>query len=435
LVLGEAYFVGGRCSKLSIWKSLLAVAIWVTAVGAQEGATEVLTLEKALELSEQYNPQIRAAAAGTDLARAGIRTARMYPNPESQFLFGQQYGRLSFNPPGPAGLLQHYSIGQLIELPSVRQTRIETAQLGESSAELVALEIRRTVRGAVKQAFYEVLRRQSEVRLSEENLRLIEDLRRRVQVQVEVGEAARLELTRAEAEVATAQTLARGAQLRYLTAVSSLRTAINSPLGSNIDARGTLDPAVLLPGLAKLREDVMLRHPAIAAADTEVRRAEARLRSERAQRKPQPTFRVEYENQPDLGFYRMGVSIPVPLWNKREGPIAEAEAALRQTQAFADIRRLEITGALERAYRLYEAASQQVSGLEKGALQEAEAALRAAEAAFRFGERGIIEVLDAQRVLRSVRTEYLNAQYDRQAAWIELQQLQALDISLPGGKP
>ncbi len=203
--------------KLSIWKSLLAVAIWVTAVGAQEGATEVLTLEKALELSEQYNPQIRAAAAGTDLARAGIRTARMYPNPESQFLFGQQYGRLSFNPPGPAGLLQHYSIGQLIELPSVRQTRIETAQLGESSAELVALEIRRTVRGAVKQAFYEVLRRQSEVRLSEENLRLIEDLRRRVQVQVEVGEAARLELTRAEAEVATAQTLARGAQLRYLT--------------------------------------------------------------------------------------------------------------------------------------------------------------------------------------------------------------------------
>ncbi len=86
---------------------------------------------------------------------------------------------------------------------------------------------------------------------------------------------------------------------------------------------------------------------------------------------------MEYENQPDLGFYRMGVSIPVPLWNKREGPIAEAEAALRQTQAFADIRRLEITGALERAYRLYEAASQQVSGLEKGALQEAEAALRA----------------------------------------------------------
>jgi cobalt-zinc-cadmium efflux system outer membrane protein len=37
-------------------------------------------------------------------------------------------------------------------------------------------------------------------------------------------------------------------------------------------------------------------------------------------------------------------------------------------------------------------------------------------------------VLDAQRVLRGVRSDYLAAQYDRQAALIELERLQAIDL-------
>ena len=63
--------------------------------------------------------------------------------------------------------------------------------------------------------------------------------------------------------------------------------------------------------------------------------------------------------------------------------------------------------------------------------RQAEAALAASEAAFRFGERGIIEVLDAQRVLRSVRFDYLNAQYDRQAALVELERLRAIRSRTP----
>jgi cobalt-zinc-cadmium efflux system outer membrane protein len=86
---------------------------------------------------------------------------------------------------------------------------------------------------------------------------------------------------------------------------------------------------------------------------------------------------------------------------------------------------LEIQAALERAYGQYEVATQQVVSFERGVLKEAEAALQAAEAAFRFGERGIIEVLDAQRVLRTVRLDFLNAQYDLQSALIDVEQLRA----------
>ncbi len=64
-----------------------------------------------------------------------------------------------------------------------------------------------------------------------------------------------------------------------------------------------------------------------------------------------------------------------------------------------------------------------VEALSQGVLRAAEEAARVAEAAYRFGERGILDVLDAQRVLRTVRADLLQARYQQQAARISLEQL------------
>jgi cobalt-zinc-cadmium efflux system outer membrane protein len=195
--------------------------------------------------------------------------------------------------------------------------------------------------------------------------------------------------------------------------------------------QGDLAAPPLLPSLDNLLDQVLERYPALQQAQAEIRRSEAEVEREKAARLPTPSINGEWERQPDLGYYRIGISIPIPLWNRREGPIAEAEARLTQSNAFADLQRLEITAALERAYGQYEVASQQVAAFQDGVLKEAEAAVEAAEAAYRFGERGIIEVLDAQRVLRTVRTDYLNARFDRQQALIELERLRAVDLKGP----
>ena len=64
----------------------------------------------------------------------------------------------------------------------------------------------------------------------------------------------------------------------------------------------------------------------------------------------------------------------------------------------------------------------------KSVVSQAEAALQVAEAAYRFGERGIFEVIDGQRTLRNVRLELLNARFDQQAAWIDLERMRATDL-------
>lgn len=386
---------------------------------------EILTLDQALSLAEQYNPQLAVSGAQVQAARAGIVTARTRVNPDVNYIGGPQNVRL---PTATGGMLQHWGYSQMIELPKIRRTRIEMAQIGQETTEHALEETRLLLRGAVKQAFYQTLRRRGEVGLAQETVRLAQDLRQRVSVQVDVGEAGRLELTRAEAEVAIAQTFLRSAQLREVTALAELRALVSAPLAETISPMGTLDPAVTLPPLEDVRQVMYSRHPSLARAGSEVRHSQARLRTELALRTPQPYWIAEYEQMPDLRFFRTGISVSLPFFNRRQGPVLEATAGITAANASVSALQLDLRASLERAYGGYQVSNQQVESIEAGVLIQAQAALDAAEAAFRFGERGIIEVLDAQRVLRSVRQDYLNAQYDREAALIELERLRAIDL-------
>jgi cobalt-zinc-cadmium efflux system outer membrane protein len=251
-------------------------------------------------------------------------------------------------------------------------------------------------------------------------------------VEVGVGEKGRLELTRAEAELARANFILRSAQIEFANSIARLRVAIAAPGDKDLDPRGSLEPPIQLQPLPELREAVLSKHPVMEQARTDVQEAEATLEHQRSLRLPQPVFYGEYEHQPDLTFWRAGVTIPLPIWDRRRGQIQEATASIRESSAARDQSQLEILSALERAYEQYQLADQQVKSLQAGSLHEAESAVDAAQSAYHFGERGIVEVLDAQRVLQSVRGDLLDAQYARQSALTDLEELGAIT---PGGRP
>ena len=88
---------------------------------------------------------------------------------------------------------------------------------------------------------------------------------------------------------------------------------------------------------------------------------------------------------------------------------------------------------LDSAYQQSQIAASQVEALESGIVRQAESALRVAEAAYRYGERGIIDYLDAQRALRTARNDLIAAQFDLHVAAIEIERL--LATSSTGNKP
>lgn len=393
--------------------------------GTPSGPQQTLNLDQAIALARTNSPALLGAAATSSRATAAIRSAGVYTNPLVEVFAGKQSAR-PIATPGIPGLLTHYAAYQAIEIPAERRARIRTARLADVSTRFGQAAVELAVVAGAKRSFFQVLRRREEIDHARENLALVQDLRRRVEVEVRVGEKGRLELTRAEAELARARFAVRSAQIEYATSIADLRASIAASPDLNLDPQGALDPVLRLGPLPELRETVLRTHPALRQTETDVQAAQASLTRERAVRIPQPLLFGEYERQPDLTFWRSGVTIQLPLWNRNQGRIAESEAAIRQSGALISQRRLELTASLERAYEQYQLADQQATSLESGSLHEAESAVEAAKAAYRFGERGIVEVLDAQRVLQSVRGDLLDAQFARQFALVDLQELGAV---------
>ncbi len=400
--------------------SLAVVGVVTVVLGAVPTA-QPITLEQALALADAQHPLLRAGEAQVAGAAAAVTTAAARPNPEVAMVAGRLTAGLGSQPRTGVPL---YELRQPLELGALRPSRIAHAERGREVSEQALGEIRLGVLSNVRRTFYQVLRRSGEAELAAENLRLVEDLRNRIQVRVDVGEVGRLELVRADAEVAAARALASSAQLQRITAVAQFRAAVGGGLLPAAEPVGTLETTRALPPLEQLRDEARARHPAIRRAQAEAEMAQARIDYETALRRPQPTIWSEVDmSNPS---YRLGVVLPLPIFNQRQGPIAEAAAARRQADATVQAREIDVLAALDGAYERYAVAGSQITLFETGLLREAEEALRAADVAYRLGERSVLDVLDAQRLLRTVRLNYLNVQFDRQAALVDLDELRGL---------
>jgi outer membrane protein, heavy metal efflux system len=345
-------------------------------------STSPITLSEAVALAVENSPVLKEAAASLKRSEAGIQTAKTYTNPTVEFLGGPQSAR-RIRTPGVPGTIFHYSASQTIENPAARRTRIRSSQLDRDGNRFQLLAVQLSVRADLKRAFYDVIRRKEQLAFARDNLGLVQDLQRRVQMEVQVSEKGKLELTRAEAELARARSAVRSADIQLANTQAVLKALLGSTSDKTFDPQGTLGNAIQIGPLNEIRPQVLNNHPVLAQANAQTARAQSLIENERARRIPEPTLYGEFERQPDITLYRFGVNLSVPLWDRRKGPIGEAQAELERSQAFARQQRLEITAALERAYDQYQISNQQVDGLESGSLREAEAAVEAARAAYK----------------------------------------------------
>jgi cobalt-zinc-cadmium efflux system outer membrane protein len=382
-----------------------------------------LGLAEILSTVERNSPELAAARLLRGLSEAEGLTARAYPNPELDVSSGPWRSRIGAAPGTATGI----SIAQPLELPAVRQARFRVADAGMDWAESQIRLVRLAVGYQTRQAFFELLRREEDERLALEASRLLEDIQRRVQLRVEVGEAPRFELVKAEAEALTAQNAAASARLRVQEARALLRRLAANTLPIRFETRGSLPPRADVPPIAALQRDVMASHPQLRVLGAERERARARLEHERALRHPQPTLHAGQSRDPETSQLLIGVSVPLPLWNRREGPIAQALGQVDIASAQLESGRAQLARELDSAYARLGIARRQIQTFEAGLLRSAEAALEVAQSAWRFGERSFLEVLDAQRTLRSVRSDYNSARYEDHSAWLDIERLLARD--------
>jgi cobalt-zinc-cadmium efflux system outer membrane protein len=258
----------------------------------------------------------------------------------------------------------------------------------------------------------------------------MEGVRSRIARRVETGDAARFELIKADAEMLNAQKVAQAAGFRVEQARAQLRQTVGGALPEEFSLAGSLRDVPALPPLDGVRRDLAENSPDLARARAETVRAERQLELERSLRGPNLALKADMDQDPDVRSSRVGVVVSIPLWDRRRGPVGEAAAQLSRARNELAAQEFALGKSLEVAYQQYEIAQTQVTALESGIVRQAEAALKVAEAAYRFGERGFLEVIDAQRVFRAARSELIAARYELATAWTEIQRLRAM----PAGK-
>jgi cobalt-zinc-cadmium efflux system outer membrane protein len=191
---------------------------------------------------------------------------------------------------------------------------------------------------------------------------------------------------------------------------------------ANYQVIGELPLKQSLPTIESLRDQVT-QSPYLKQVRAASQTADAKLRLEQNLRNPGLTLKAGVEQDPDLTSFRLGLAVPLPLWNQRQGQIAEATANINQVQAQLSDRELALNRDLESSYQRYLIAKNQLNSFENGLLAQAESVLKVAESAYKYGERGILEYLDAQRTYRLVKKDYLTARFDYVAAMLEVERL------------
>jgi cobalt-zinc-cadmium efflux system outer membrane protein len=364
-----------------------------------------------------------AAREQVTAARHAVTSAGAFPNPELEYLAGTTRAR---SPGGNPGDARSLALTQPLDMPWRRAARIDAAEAGlaASAAGLRAFEA--DLLGRLRSRYFEVLRREAELRNAREDVSLMEGLRSRISLRVETGEAARFELIKADAETLNAQKVAQAAGFRVEQARSLLRQAVGGALPAEFELVNRLRDVPPLPPLDSVRQQLAASSPDLLRAQAEVLRAERLLDLERGQRWPNVALKASVDEDPDLRTSKFGVVVSIPLWDRRSGPVGEAAAQASRARHELEAQRFALQQALEVAYQQYDIARTQVTALESGIVKQSEAALKVAEAAYRFGERGFIEVLDAQRVFRAARAELIAARYELAAAWVEVERLRAL---------
>ncbi len=391
-----------------------------TPVAKATEATQVITISELITTVVRNNPELLASKQSLDAATAGITSAKAFPNPRLEV----QSGRYNeHNPAALSGRANGMGIAQLIENPALRNARVEGAFYNQSRSAQVVLMTENELIAETKRRAYEYLLRKEETIAAFDALGLLEQIRERVKVRVETGEAGRYELIKSDAEIINARQREQTARLQVQQAAISLNRLAAGRLPVSWELNAQLSDKLQVPDLELLKQSAIIENPEIKQLVAELARSRSKINEAEASRWPGVEIRVSQLREPEARQNMIGLSVQLPILDQRAGPRAEAIAERERAIVRLEGRKAELLQQIELAWKSVQIARTRIDALSEGAMRDAEATLKVAQAAYRFGERGILEVLDAERVLRSVRNDLLLARYQLQASLIELDTL------------
>lgn len=389
-------------------------------VRADDVQTTSYSLSEILTLALKHSPVMIGVAAALEESQGKQIAAGAYLNPTVSGAAGR--GSIRDPRTGVSIAERTITVEQPLEWPEKRVARQRAADAGFSGALAGIEEANVSVTAEVKAAFFQLLFAQQDAQLAKENLRSVEEFVTLVRARVETKESPKFELIKATVELQKADKDLARAENALVVSRANLNKISGKALGEQFTVQGEFEIPKPNLDLRLLIEHAVARHPALRRQEKAVEQAQFSLEHERAARIPNVSVIGQYHREAGDESIMAGLSVPVPIWYRRQGEIGTAMGTHHRAQA----ERIRIQHELEQAVTQYfqemQTAQRQIQVFEKGLLYQAKEALDIAQFSFRNGVASLLEVIDAQRVYRQALLEFTQARAAYSLALARLEQ-------------
>ncbi len=424
--------------KRGWWVVGLGLVVAVVAPQAAFAQGGSLDMEQAVALALQRNRDVIAARLEIRSAELDKIAAELYPNPVLSYSIGNltlgagnPYNVQNGAPehPGLSQTVHTLGISEIIDVWSKRGARTRAAERGIELKRLEVADALREIVHAVRSAFADVVREQSERQLGRDMRDRYAETVRLSRARFNAGEISEAEFRKIELEGLKYQSDVVDADSEYDLARQKLAALLG--LGSSA---GLPEPLVsedpphedTLP-LPALVQKALENRPDARAVERARAYAEATLGSAKRDALPDISLGASYthsefvvsgDNPNTVG---LNVSLPLPIFDRNQANIGRAELDIRRAANNAERIQIVVRQEVSDAARRVDRSKSLLAIFEGGGmLERADNSLRVAEKSYKAGAISLLELLEAQRTFLETRAQYLRAQHDHRQSRIDL---------------
>lgn len=379
--------------------AILLSPLFFSSVQAQPAS--VLTLERAQELAASRSFAISAAQREVDASDGAVRQAGTWRNPELN---------ASVEDTRRATRTTTSTIDFPIELGGKRAARLHAADRMRELAQAELGNVRAQLRADVLRAFFGVLVAQERVALTASSADLAQRSADAIAKRVAAGKVSPVDETRARIDQANAQLEGAEALAELRGARQTLAALWGEPELGYAVVQGDLELVPTRASAADLARELD-SSPGLLTGRIEAERRRALVDVERSKGVPDLTVSIGAKRDNELGRTQaiLGVSIPLPLFDRNSGATYEASKRADKASDEFQLTRIRLLSELQQASNQLALARTSAQSLKSTVLPAAQQAYDAAGKGFEAGKFGFLDVIDAQRTLLHARARYLTA--------------------------
>ena len=448
------------------------------AAAAPPAPSKELTLREAAALALEHNPQLAAFDWKLRAAEAREVQAGLRHNPElslevedirwnegaavqteSRTLsVGGTGGGVTVDrgvePGTRAGLAESQAtlrLSQVVELGGKRAKRVRLAQHEKGLVRWDYETARLDVLTSVAKKFVELLSAQERLALARDNVSIAEETLRVTCTRADAGEVSPLEATKAQTQCATARIAEDQVRRDVHTARNDLAAMWGAKTAEFERVSGSFEEILPVPPYQALLDSIA-KNPDLARWVDEMETREAALDVQRSLRVPDLTVTLGlrarglashaqqgwtlnpdgsmslsdgdsgYEGRRENGVV-MEIGIPLPIFDRNQGGIKEAEADAARAHEERRGAEVELHAGLHAAYETLVHSHDAAVALHDDIMPRARDTLERTREGYSEGKFGYIDVLDAQRTLFEASAQYQEALTAYHVAVVEVERL------------